>query len=314
MTRYAPLWQQANDYTASQDRSLLSALWPAGGVSGGAVTAVNNQMKVNVAAGVAAVPLASGQGVALCRWDASEVPAPDHSPAPGSGTSRVDLVVVQVRDNALDSGADNDFILTTVKGTAAALATTKDGPMSTAVAPATPANALALATVTVPGAAANLNTATIAPVTAGLSAMTENPAGRMTPTANSPIGSSLSYVSSMAADFARGGMIYDNANALVIPVRGIYTVSIQILFSSTQFGVVGNGTYNVILIKNGQTIRQASGAIAASGVVPSFGLTDQVNLNPGDRLLLAGTTNVSTVVATAPSTGTSLSAALSSRY
>ena len=152
MTRFAPLWQQAGSYAAQLDRGLIAALWPAGGVLGGAVAALNNTMTASVAPGSAAVPLASGQGAALCRWDAAEVVTVTASPP--SGQSRIDLVVCQVRDNAIDAGPNNDFVFVVVAGTPAA---------SAPAAPAVPANALAVAQVTVPGAAANLNGATITP-------------------------------------------------------------------------------------------------------------------------------------------------------
>jgi hypothetical protein len=114
------------------------------------VTAVANTMTVQAAPGTVAVPLQSGAGCALCRWDANETPT--IATAPPTGNSRIDLVIVQVRDNALDAGANNDFIVTTVTGTPAA---------SNPAVPAVPTNALALAQVLVPGAAANLNGATI---------------------------------------------------------------------------------------------------------------------------------------------------------
>jgi hypothetical protein len=107
--------------------------------------------------------------------------APATHPA---GQTRVDLIVVQVRDTQIDAGANTDFIVTSVAGTPAALgvgvetpdveapeAGTKPGgdeeprpPLAellAGVAPAVPANALVLAQVVVPGAVANLNTATI---------------------------------------------------------------------------------------------------------------------------------------------------------
>lgn len=150
MAHIGPLWQQAGSFSATADRQLLSALWPSGGASGGAVTAVSNTMNVSVAPGSAAVPMQSGQGSALCRWDAAENVALTASPP--SGQSRIDLIVCQVRDHDVDAGSNNDFVLTVVAGTPAA---------SSPAVPATPANAYALASVTVPGAAANLNGATI---------------------------------------------------------------------------------------------------------------------------------------------------------
>jgi hypothetical protein len=150
MTRYAPLWQQAGSYPASLDRGLIASLWPSGGVSGGVVSAVAGTMTVSVAPGTAAVLLQSGQGAALCRWDANEIVT--IATAPPSGQSRIDLICAQVRDNGLDAGGNNDFIMTVTAGTPAA---------SNPAVPATPTNALAIAQVLVPGAVANLNTATV---------------------------------------------------------------------------------------------------------------------------------------------------------
>ena len=150
MARLAPLWQAAGSYSAQLDRQLMAALWPSGGVNGGTVTATNNTMNISAAAGFAAVPLATGQGSALCRWDAPELVA--LSASPPSGQNRLDLVTVQVRDNAIDAGVNNDFIVTVVTGS---------NPGTNPPLPATPANALAIASVLVIGASANLNGAVI---------------------------------------------------------------------------------------------------------------------------------------------------------
>ena len=152
MTRYAPLWQQAGSYPSQLDRYLMGALWPIGGKSAGAVTAVNNTMNVSIAPGNVAVPLQAGQGAALCHWDAAEVVT--LAAAPGAGTSRIDLIVCQVRDAALDGGGNNDFVFAAVTGV----------PAASPGVPAVPTNALAVATVTVPATVANLNTAVIAPM------------------------------------------------------------------------------------------------------------------------------------------------------
>jgi hypothetical protein len=108
-------------------------------------------MTVSVAPGQAAVPMQAGQGSALCWWDAAEVVT--LAAAPASGQSRIDRIVAQVRDNALDSGGNNDFLITNVTGTAATT--------GSQVAPAVPTNAYALANVLVPGNVTNLNTATV---------------------------------------------------------------------------------------------------------------------------------------------------------
>ena len=152
MTKYQPLWQQAGSYAASVDRGLLGTLWPAGGVTGAAVAAVANTMQVQAAPGTVAVPMQAGQGTELCRWDAAADSTVTLTAAPPSGQSRIDVYCVQVRDNAVDAGGNNDFLVSAVAGTPAA---------SNPTVPATPANALALANITVPGAAANLNSAVI---------------------------------------------------------------------------------------------------------------------------------------------------------
>src|SRR5262252_4546785 len=117
MTRYTPLWEQAGSYAAAVDRRLLGALWPAAAVTGCAVT-VSSGMTVNVAAGQVSVPTANSTGSVLCSSDAVEPVT--LAAAPGAGTNRYDVVICQARGNDLDGGANNDFIFTTVTGTAAA--------------------------------------------------------------------------------------------------------------------------------------------------------------------------------------------------
>jgi hypothetical protein len=166
--RYPPLWSQGLSYPAQLDRYLLGALWPGGGVLGGAVTAVANTMNMSIAPGSAGVPLQAGQGTALCHWDAAELVTLDA--APPTGQSRVDLIVAQVRDAAVDGGPNNDFVFVVIGGTPATLAETRPGdqddddatPPATpeqqaATPPALPPNCYPLAQVTVPGGAANLN-------------------------------------------------------------------------------------------------------------------------------------------------------------
>ena len=112
---------------------------------------------MSVPAGRCAVPIVSDGSVALCRWDAAEVVA--LNAGPGAGTSRIDLVVVTVRDAAI-SGANNDFIVQVLTGQAAAAP----------VPPNLVANSYALCQVLVPATAANLNAATITDLRASLTA------------------------------------------------------------------------------------------------------------------------------------------------
>jgi hypothetical protein len=186
------------------------------------VTAVANTMTVSAAPGTVAVPLQSGAGCALCRWDANETPTV--ATAPPTGNSRIDLVIVQVRDNALDAGANNDFIVTTVTGTPAA---------SNPAVPATPTNAYVLAQVLVPGAAANLNGATL----------TDRRLRSLgVPGAAGHISSNIQTVVSSAAetqipmqltDFLLGGTTkHADGFGLVVPLAGIYHVSVSFVLGT----------------------------------------------------------------------------------
>src|SRR6516162_1519466 len=157
MTRQNPLWQQASSYPATLDRYLINTIWPNGGAVGVLPSAVTGTMNVQMPAGTAVVPLTAGQGSEFSRWDATETVTV--AAAPPSGQSRIDVVVLQVRDNQLDAGPNNDFVFNVVQGTPAA---------SNPAVPATPSNALAMVNVTVVGAVVNLNGATITPVVPGL--------------------------------------------------------------------------------------------------------------------------------------------------
>jgi hypothetical protein len=150
MTRFTPLWQQGGSYSAQVDRGLIATLWPTSASAGAPAATVANTMTVSIPPGVAAVALTSGQNSALCRWDAAEVVT---SPAaPASGNTRIDLVVLQVRDPQLDAGVNNDFIFLVVAGTPTT---------GVPVAPTVPANAMAICRYTVPAAVANLNGVTV---------------------------------------------------------------------------------------------------------------------------------------------------------
>jgi hypothetical protein len=256
MTRYQPLWQQSGTYPATQDRQLMGALWPGGGVSGGACTTVAATMQVSAAAGTAAVPLTSGQGAALCRWDAAEVTTLANAVHPGTQT-RIDLVIVQVRDNALDAGGNNDFIVTNVTGTPATT--------GSQVAPATPANAMVLAQVTVLGAIANLNAATIVDYRPfALGAMANSVRCQVW---RSAAGFAIANTTNViiqwdTADFDPTGM-WNGVGAFTVKIPGIYLVAWQ---CSLPTG--GSGTGAVMqanLYRNGAAAQGANGSIGTTG-------------------------------------------------
>jgi hypothetical protein len=275
MTKYQPLWQQAGSYAASVDRGLLGTLWPAGGVSGAAVAAVANTMQVQAQPGTVGVVMQAGQGVELCRWDAAADSTVTLSAAPPSGQSRIDVYCVQVRDNAVDAGGNNDFIFTVVTGTPAA---------SNPATPATPANAYALANVTVPGAAANLNAATLTDRRGGVLAPVPGVQGTIYYSAASMNISTPSQILPMAALSLRGGMTAP-ANNLVVPVSGVYRVSWQ------AYGAPSgpNGWVQSMVYRNGVSWTLASLMSTASGQYLGPGGTVELPLNAADVLTLVAT-------------------------
>lgn len=154
MTRYAPQWLQSGSYSASQDRRLISALWPAAASSGSQVQA-SSGMQVGILAGQVAVPSQNNTGSSLCTSDAVEYVT--LTAAPASGVNRIDLVTCHPRGADLDGGANNDFIFDFVTGTAAA----------TPTVPATPAGQVALAQIYVPGGSAAVTAGNITDVRPG---------------------------------------------------------------------------------------------------------------------------------------------------
>ena len=146
MARLPPQWTQLGSYAGSVDRQLVRALWPTAASSGCAVSAVGG-MAVEIAPGQVAVPASDGTTV-LCTSTAVETVT--LTPAPPSGSDRVDFVVCEAR-SADFGGTTEDFIFTYVTG--------PEAPTGTAPRPALPANAVKLAEVTVHGGSAAINPA-----------------------------------------------------------------------------------------------------------------------------------------------------------
>jgi hypothetical protein len=140
-----PLWLQNAQYAALVDRDLIDAIWSSAGILYAADLAVTPRgaganMSVDVAAGRAIVvgTDAAGQGKYLCRATSTVNLAV--AVAPGPGTSRIDLVVAHVYDDAVIGGTQHFWQPEIVAGTAAAAP----------VAPAQPPSSLLLATLTIP--------------------------------------------------------------------------------------------------------------------------------------------------------------------
>src|SRR5206468_8291587 len=100
---------------------------------------------VIVGAGTAFVVESDGTGVYVCHNDADKTLT---VPAASTTQSRRDIVVAQVRDSTI-SGANDDWVLQVVTGTPSS---------GTPVAPAVPANALALADYLVPAGSSTVVT------------------------------------------------------------------------------------------------------------------------------------------------------------
>ncbi len=99
MTRYAPLWQQAGSYPAQLDRSLLGALWPAGGALGRRGDRGGEHDDREPAARLPSpCRCRPGQGSRALPLGRRRGRHPRRRPAL-AGRRRIDLIVAQVRDN-----------------------------------------------------------------------------------------------------------------------------------------------------------------------------------------------------------------------
>ena len=140
--------QETTGISASEDRKAYGSLGQPSVATGGSLVvtqrAAGANMSVDVAAGTAIVP--QGQGTETVKRVYPAVTntatvnlAINAAPAVG-GQSRNDLIVCQIRDNAVDAGGVNDWYLRVITGTAATTGAQVD--------PAVPDHAYALARVT----------------------------------------------------------------------------------------------------------------------------------------------------------------------
>jgi hypothetical protein len=154
---------QENTYPAQLDRWFIQdALGPGpallGGVGAFAVSqhAAGANMSVDVAAGRALIPGTdvTNQGSYSVWSDAvTNVPL---AAAPGTGQSRIDVIVLQVRDDFVIGGGHSDFVIVPIQGTAAAT--------GSQTIPTIPASSVALAQVLVGPLVTSIVTANITDV------------------------------------------------------------------------------------------------------------------------------------------------------
>jgi hypothetical protein len=155
-----PSYLQNGAHSALSDRLTVSGLLQPGAsglISRGGIRATGNGLglavraaatannTVIVGAGTAFVPESDGTGVYVAHNDADKTLT---VPAASTTQSRRDIVVAQVRDSTI-SGANDDWVLQVVSGTPSS---------GTPVAPAVPANALALADYLVPAGSSTVVT------------------------------------------------------------------------------------------------------------------------------------------------------------
>lgn len=138
MTRFTPLWVQQGNYAASVDRGLINAIWPRQSyvidmkaVPATAMTTRVGQGKASVWINVISSVLCYSNGFEDVLHTAAHATLP-----------RIDLVVLQVRANDLDGGANNDWLFQVVPGT----------PAASPVAPALPTYSMPIAEVLIPAA------------------------------------------------------------------------------------------------------------------------------------------------------------------
>jgi len=239
-----PSWLQAGSYPAQYDRLTAQALWATTGIIGSSSLAVTQNapagMSVRIASGWAAIvgTTTTNMGVYTVFNDATTVAT---ITAADPTNPRIDLVCVTVRD-AFYSGANNDVIFNVVAGT----------PAGSPVAPATPANSIALATVAVAANASTIVTADITDV-------------RVLVTTNIPETGDISSVTA-GAGLTGGGS------------SGAVTLAASVA-TNAQVGT----TYTLALSDNGKLVTLAN----ASPVAVTIPLNSSIALPVGAVIMMA---------------------------
>jgi hypothetical protein len=259
MTRYPPMYQQEGVYPAQLDRLFLSDATSGNASLLSSTTAFTVTqhagtagMSVDVAAGRATVlgSDTANQGTYIIWSDAVE--NPPIATAPGTGQSRIDLIVAQVRDDFVNAGGNNDFQIVSVTGTAAAT--------GSQVAPAAPASSLVLAQVAVGPLVTSILNANITDVrpkrltTAHFSyAMRYD---RSTSLTMSATPNTAIVVPCQNKIFDQTNNAYNTTTGLyTCPVGGLYSVTCQLGWNMAQSG---GYVITVYLYKNGVALRANS--------------------------------------------------------
>lgn len=245
--RTPPSWLQNGSHPAENDRLTTQALYATTGIIGSTSLAVTQNgtpnMSVNIAVGWAAIVGTSTttQGTYVSYNDAVVNAAIATAP---SSNSRIDLVCLTVND-AYYSGSTNNVVVNVVTGTVAA----------SPVAPATPANSIALAQVLVGTSATSIVNANITDVrvavTTNLPVLTATGTATLTnKTLTSPVinGGTITSVlegANTVASAATGTINFDVATSTV----WYYTTSASANFTLNFRGNSGT-TLNTLLANN----------------------------------------------------------------
>jgi hypothetical protein len=252
-------------------------------------------MVLNIAAGQVAVPVGLLQSV-LCTSTAVETVTLD--PAPPSGTNRIDLVVCTAR-SADWGGANEDFVFAKVNGAQA----------SSPVAPAVPAQSVALAQVYVAGGSAAVTAANITDRrTGGLNMPpVAVPAGRLYATVQTVAASGAEQPVGLAGtNYLYGGMARvtpsGTRDCLVIPVTGVYLVTCSVGWQLSMAGIPPSQQIFTELWRNNAEARRWFGATNWTAL-PVVGGCDALSLLAGDLLDVRGFQSTGANAGTYPDSG-----------
>jgi microcystin-dependent protein len=290
MTLYAPLDIQNGTYSATLDRQLLHMLFSAAGVVGAsdlvvAQRAAGTNMSVDVAAGRAVVlgTDQADQGKYLCWSDA--VTNVVIAAAPGTGLSRIDLIVAKVRDADQNGGVNNDWVIQAVTGSAASTPTT----------PATPASSLVLATISVAASVTAIVNANIV--------STQTPAtsrewtvGDYKESASTTAQAGWLYCDGSAVSRSTFSALYGKVGTTYGVGNGVTTFNIPDRRGRVGVGVGTVGTNSQPTVAIGATSGEQNHTLAVSEIPAGLTVTDPQHSHPttGSSFII-GSTAASTI-------------------
>lgn len=322
MTIQKALWLENLTYSATDMRRLITSVFNTPGIlhTGDlavAQHAAGANMSVDVAAGSAIIAGSSVSGQGNYQFTSDGTVNVTIAAAPGTGNSRIDLIVAKIQDVDTDGGSTNAASIVAVTGTAAST--------GSQVAPSAPANSLILATVAVGPSVTTILTANIANKAGTAGSGRAIPAGRIVQSSPQTIAPEA-ILTHFTQDYAVGGMVTQattGSGELIVPVAGIYPVKAQLAWNVSGLTLTTAQRFALFLEVNGTQVRRhevsftdADGTFDTGGFVMNV-IVDDVKLAAGDVLTLdafldGGLTSVPSFGSTSPLYHTYLSARLAS--